>query len=161
MSDRAVALAERFERANAELIAAVEELPEARWSTVVPGVEWPLDVTVRHVAAGHVAVRDLFVRPLVAGQGLPPVTFAMIDRGNAAHAREHGGCGKDAALAQLRGASAEVAAYLRGLSDAELDRAAPARWWDGRVMTAEEVVQVHMTDHVAGHLSSIRAALGQ
>ena len=50
MSERAAALAERFERINQDLIATVERCSDADWRRACAGEGWPVGVTAHHVA---------------------------------------------------------------------------------------------------------------
>ena len=56
MSERASALAERFERENEQFIAAVEALSDAEWRSRCEAEGWSVGVAARHVASSHALI---------------------------------------------------------------------------------------------------------
>jgi uncharacterized damage-inducible protein DinB len=151
-------VARRFERANERLIAVAEALSEADWARTLVGEGWPIGVAVHHVAEVHGVVIGL-VDAVVAGRGLPAATWADFHRGNAEHAREHADCARDETLRRLREASRTAAARIRQLDDAQLEAEAPLAWWGDAVLTAEQLIEVHMTGHAAHHRRNVESAL--
>jgi uncharacterized damage-inducible protein DinB len=151
-----MALAERVEQANNTLIAAVEQISEADWRKQCASDDRPLGVVVHHVAEAHAFVLGA-AQAIAAGGELPTLTWEMVHAGNAEHARQHAGCDKAATLELLRRNSAKAARAIRGLSDEQLSRA--GTWGlDGQV-TAQQVIELHMIDHVREHLANIEAAI--
>jgi uncharacterized damage-inducible protein DinB len=153
MSERGRSLAARFEQANDELIAAVEQMSDDEWRKTTAAEGWTVGVIAHHVAEAHRALAQL-VRRIAAGD---PVALDMdsIHRANAEHARQHADCTRAETVALLRRNGAGAAATVQGLTDAELDRVG------GRgMMTAAQVVERVLIGHVAQHLGSIRATLG-
>ena len=62
-------------------------------------------------------------------------------------------------LQLLRDGGASMAAYVRGFTDAQLDRTAPLALADGAAVQAQALIEGGvLIDHVNGHLKSIRAA---
>lgn len=121
MAGRAEELARRFEQRLEELIRAVEGCPEERWRASCADTGWSANVQARHVAEGAASVAGI-LRRVAAGEQVPPLDMAQIDRGNAEHARQHAGCDKAEVLALLRKNGGEAAATIRGLSDEQLER---------------------------------------
>jgi hypothetical protein len=153
VSELAQALAERFERANAEVIAAVERWPEEAWRATPPGEEWSVGLIAHHIGNGH-AVIQRTLQPAAAGQSLPP---PLGPGHNERYAREHADCTREEVLDQLRRNGASAAGFVRGLRDEELDRPVPSR--DGsRTWRLEEMVERLLIGHVEEHLASIRRA---
>ena len=79
---------------------------------------------------------------------------------NADHASEHGDIGKADALDKLRRNSMAAAAAVRGLTDEELDRAAPVSLNADAPLTAQFFIEDHAVRHSFHHLARIRSAIG-
>jgi hypothetical protein len=156
MSERARALADRFEHANHELIATVEACSDAAWRAKTTGEDWTVGVVAHHVAEAHRAISGL-VELRAKGQPLPNVTMDMIHQGNAAHAKQQANCTKAETLALLRQNGSAALGIVRGLSDAQLDGSAPVL--GGAPMTLQQVIERILIGHVQDHHSSIRTAI--
>ena len=157
MGQRATTLADRFEQANQEMIATVDRCSDAQWRVTTSGEQWSVAVVAHHVAEAHKYIAGL-VHQIAAGQPLPPMTMDMIHQGNAEHAKQHADTTKAETLGLLRGNAAAAAAAVRGLSDEQLDRAAPLL--GGQPMSAQQVIENILIGHVKGHLGSIQTATG-
>lgn len=159
MSKRAEALAERIAQGHRELIAFAETLSESEWHTYCANEDRSVGVLIHHVAAALPTELDL-VKVLASGRPITGVTMDMVDQMNARHAQENGDCGKRETLDLLRRNSALVVGAIRGLSDAQLDRAAPiSLHWDAP-LTTQYFIEEHPLGHAYVHLASIRAAIG-
>ena len=156
-SDRAQALAEQFERVNADAIAAVEARDEAAGATTRTAEGWPLFFAARHIAEGHGAVMGL-VATVAAGGEPPAVTGAMLDAINAESLARHGGTGRAEALALLREHGAATAAAIRRLSEEQLDRTATMELFGGNPITVQQLIEAVLIGHAQVHLASFRAA---
>jgi 2-methylcitrate dehydratase PrpD len=83
----------------------------------------------------------------------------MLDEMNAQHAKEFGGCTKQATITLHQKGAATAAAAVRGLSDAELAKT-------GTVFTgmppisAEDMVKGVLLGHIDEHFGSIRNTIG-
>jgi ketosteroid isomerase-like protein len=157
-STQVATLVARFEEANQELIGEIERLSDEEWARTCPGEGWPVGVTAHHVAASHVAVARL-VEAIAAAGELPPITMDTFDQINAAHAREHAGCGRAETVELLRGEGQAAAAIVAGLRDEQLDRTASAAFLGGAEISARALIERVLIGHVAGHLESMRAAV--
>ena len=156
MSERAQALAERFERANEEVIAAVERWPEEGWRATPPGEAWSVGLTAHHIGNGYAVVQRM-LQPAAAGQ---PQPLPLGHDHNERYAEEHADCTKEEVLDQLRRNGASAVGFIRGLRDEELDRPVPSR--DGsRTWRLEEMAERLFIGHVEEHLVSIRRAEGR
>ena len=100
MSDRAEALARKFESANAEFINAVEAFSDSQWNAKCVGETWSVGVTAHHVAGSSGGLAGL-IQTCAAGQW-PGMSFAVVNEGNAAHATEFAGCTRAQALEPRR-----------------------------------------------------------
>jgi len=159
MSARAEALAQQFEGRAAEMTAAIEQLSDADWKKVTSAEKWSVGVTAHHVAEAHEPIADI-VKAVAAGQSMPPFTSAMVDEMNAKHAREHANCTKAETLALHKKGAAAAAAQVRRLSDAELDRTGTVMT-GMPAMTARQIVEGILVNHIVEHLGSIRATVGR
>lgn len=158
MSARAETLAKQFETQAAEMTATIDKLTDADWKRVTAAEKWSVGVTAHHVAGAHEAIAGL-VKTISTGQSVPNFTMAMLDEMNAKHAREFASCTKAETLALHKTGVAAAAAIVRGLSDAELDRSGTLIT-GMPVMTAQQVVEGVLINHIKEHLGSIRATVG-
>jgi hypothetical protein len=96
---------------------------------------------------------------LAKGQAIEGVTGEVVNKMNAAHAKEFDGVTKEEALELLRRNSAAAAAAIRTLSDEELDRAAAVSLNANAPLTCQFLLEDHAVRHSYHHLARIRAAL--
>jgi uncharacterized damage-inducible protein DinB len=157
MSERARHLAQQFEQANHALIATVDRLSDDQWRAKTPGDGRSVGVVAHHVAEGHKGIAGL-AGAIAHGQPVPPLTMDMIHQGNATHAVQHAHCTKAETLALLRQNGAAAAATVRGLGEAELDRAATLPLG---TMSASQVIERILIGHVHDHHGSIQKAIGE
>ena len=158
MSQRSEALALRLEegaRALAEFAAA---LSDAEWQVRLPKDGRKIGVVVHHVATMYPVEIEL-ANAVAAGQAVTGVTWEIVASLNAQHAREHADVTKEQALQLLRRNSADAAAAIRALSDAQLDTAAPFSLNSDAPLTCQFVLEDHAVRHSYHHLAGARAAL--
>ena len=93
-------LADRFEQINNEFISVVENYPDDRWQSKAFDEDRPVNVIAHHVGLSHSQVATM-VKTIAEGGQLPPVTWEMIDQGNAAQAAEIAGAEKHETLEQM------------------------------------------------------------
>ena len=159
MGARTEQLASKFEQSCREFNMLVERLSDAEWKTVTTAEKWPVGVVAHHVAEGHGGIAGL-VQTVAQGQSVPNFTMDMIHAMNARHAKEHANTTKVATLELLQTNGAKAAAVVRGLGDADLDRS-------GTVLTgvppmsAAQVIEGILINHVNEHMGSIRATIGR
>ncbi len=77
----------------------------------------------------------------------------------AQHAAEHAAVTKAEALELLKRNSQAAAAAISGLTEAELDRAAPVSLNGDAPLTCQFVIEDHALRHSWHHLGKIRSAL--
>ena len=159
MNARSHALADRLERGAHALAKLATGLTDEEWGTPMGPDPRAIGVVVHHVASVY-PVEIQLAQAIAGGQPITGVTPADIDIMNADHAREFASVGKEAALDLLRRNSAAAAAAIRALSDAELDRAAPASLYGDAPVTCQFVLEDHAVRHSYHHLARIRAVLG-
>ena len=157
MGARAESLAKQFEAKAAEMTATIAKLSDADWKKITSAEKWPVGVTAHHVAGAHEPISGI-VKTIASGQSIPNFTAAMLDASNAKHAKDFAGCTKVETLAlHEKGVKAAVA-VVRGLSDADLDKSGTVLT-GMPAMTAQQVVESILINHVAEHMGSIRKTL--
>ena len=159
MGTRAEELARRVEQGATELIAAVEGLSHAEWTTICPDEERSVGVLVHHVGAAYPDEADI-ITALASEGGMPGLTWEAVDQGNREETSRHTEVDKATVIALVRENVATAAAVVRGLSDEQLDRVAPTDLHWGAPLTVQFFVEHHPIAHPYMHLESIRAALG-
>ncbi len=158
MSARAESLAKQFETKAAEATAILGKLSDADWKKVTAAEKWSVAVTAHHMAGAHEPISGI-VKTVAAGQSLPNFTMDMLHANNAKHARDFANCTKAETLALHQKGVAAAAAAVRALSDAELDRSGTVLSGTP-AMTAQQVVEGVLINHITEHLGSIRKTVG-
>ena len=158
---RARALADRIEKGAAGLAAFAETLTEAEWKVPVTATDRrPVGMIVYHVALVYPVEVDI-AKAIATGGEIPGVRWEDIAEMNGAHAKEHAGVTKAAALALLRENSRKAAEAIRALPDEQLDRAAPIPLYENAPLTAQFFIEDHALRHSSHHLGRIRRAVGR
>ena len=158
MASRAEDLARQFDAKASEATGVLERLSDADWNKVTTAEQWSVGVTAHHIAVSHELIAGI-IKTLAEGQPGPNISMDVIHQMNAKHAQDHATCTKTETLAAHKQGAAAAAAVVRGLSDAQLDRA-------GAVlaglppMSAGQLAGGLLVGHVDEHLGSIRATVG-
>jgi hypothetical protein len=159
VSPRAEALASVLEQGAARLIAFAEGLSDAEWRTPVSSHDQrKIGVIVHHVGTMYPLEIGL-AQKLAAGGVLDDVSWDAVHGINAKHAGEFDMVSKADAIALVRKNSADAAAAIRALSDAELDLVAPNALYGNAPLTTQFMLEDHAVRHSFHHLAKIRAAL--
>jgi hypothetical protein len=148
--------ADALTAANDDLISFAGTCSPEQWATLVPGENWSVGVLVHHCALGHEAGTS-WIRQMVE-TGNVPGTPEELDAKNAEHAAQFAGIGIAETVALLQDNGAPAVAYLRTLSDEELDREAVFGPAGGGTFTVERFASV-LARHPLGHLGHAREAL--
>jgi hypothetical protein len=157
---RAEALALRLEAGARALADLAGSLSDAEWQVRLPGDGRTVGVVVHHVASVY-PIEIQLAQVLAAGNPVTGVTWDGIHAMNADHARTNAGVTRQAALELLAKNSAEAAAAIRALSDAQLDSAAPLSLNADAPLTCQFMLEDHAVRHSYHHAARIRAAIGQ
>jgi hypothetical protein len=157
-SRRAEALATRLEEGARALAAFANALTEAEWQIRIPGDGRKVGVLVHHVGTMYPLEIQL-AQLLAAGKPVAGVTWEIVHGLNAKHAVEFESVTKEEALAFLQRTSADAAAAIRALSDAELDQAAPVSLNADAPLTCQFMLEDHAVRHSYHHLARIREAV--
>jgi hypothetical protein len=155
---RSARLADRLERGARDLADFARALTDAEWRQTMPGDGRPIGVIVHHVATMFPLEIHL-AQMMAAGTPIVGVTWATVREMNAAHAMEHGGATKQAALALLAENSGAAADAIRQLTDQDLDRAVPVSLYGDAELTCQFMLEDHAVRHSYHHLSRLRTAV--
>ena len=158
MSKRSYELARRLELGALALDAFASSLTEAEWESRVPGDGRKIGVVVHHVASMY-PIEIQVAQTVARGEAVEGLTWDVVNKLNAEHAKEHDGVTKEEALDLLRRNSATAAAAVRAFTDEDLDQAAPVSLNANAPLTCQFVVEDHALRHSYHHLAKIRAAL--
>ena len=159
MGARADALAKQFEVKVEEATALFETLTEREWKKKSSAEKWPVGVVVHHIAVGHEQIGGI-IKAIADGGPMPELSMDKIHSLNAEHAREQANTTKAEALALHEKSAAAVAAMLRGLDDAALERKATVLP-GAPPMGAGELAEGLLVGHIDEHLGAIRVAIGR
>jgi hypothetical protein len=157
MSQEVQRLAARFEEANRQVIAAIAAGTEEQLSALCPAEGCTVAALACHVADVHALGTD-WIRTVLAGRPLPPITMDTVDRINAERFALNANRTRSEALERLRRHGAEAARLLRGLDDADLDRTTPFTLFGGPTISLRDLIERVLIADPEGHLPSIRAA---
>jgi len=160
MSKRAKVLSQRIESFKDNVIAFVEPLSADDWTAPCEWEQWTAGVTARHLGAGHFGMTLGMLGMIIQGQELPQLTMDQINAMSDKDAREHSDCTKEEALEQLRKNGAELAAFIAGLSDDELDRKGSMPAFGGEVSLGQFVEYV-IFQSAQQHFDSMKTAVGK
>jgi hypothetical protein len=160
MSQRTNALAERLEQGARALATFASALTDAEWQTRVPGDGRKIGVIVHHVASVY-PIEIQLAQTLAEGKPVAGVTWDVVHKMNAGHAKEHDTVTKETALELLRRNSATAAAAIRALSDEQLDRANAVSLNADAPLTCQFMLEDHAIRHSYHHLASIRGAVAR
>jgi Mycothiol maleylpyruvate isomerase N-terminal domain len=158
MGERAEGLAKRFEAKAGEMSGVIEKLSDADWKKVTSAEKWSVAVTAHHVAGSHEPIASI-VKTVASGQTVPPFTMAQLDESNAKHAKDFAGCTKAETLALHKKGAADAARMVRGLSDAQLDQSGTVLIGMSP-MSAQQIIEGVLINHVQEHMDSIRNTVG-
>ena len=159
MSARAEELATTFEQANQQVIEL--GAGDADLGVTCPAEGWTAAALGAHVGGSHFGIVEHLIKPIVAGQELEPFDLTSFNEGNAKQAAENAALPREQILTLLRDHGAMAAAFLRGLSDEELDRTTIMPVFGTAPVTAQQVSEWVLIGHPLDHANSLRQGLGQ
>ena len=158
MGTRSDALAGQFEQAVADFAKAVEGCSDAKWSAVCNAEGWTVAQTAQHVS-GQFPLEMEFITASPEGKPLPGYSLDDINSKNDARAAKNGSVTRAGVLQELRDGAASTAAYIRTLSDEQLDTTGVLALAGGASVSTQQLIEGGvLIGHVTGHLESIRAA---
>lgn len=159
MTQRAEDLAQRFEKAIDDLARAAEGCSDEQWKTICGDEKWTVAATVHHVGA-QFGLEKEYIVAAAEGAARPEYTWDDINKLNDTRGAANAGISKADALNVLREGSAAMAAYVRALSDAQLDATAPLKLAGGADVSTQQLLEGGvLIQHAIDHLASIRKAI--
>ena len=156
MSERAHDLADRFDRANEDLIAFAQGLSRTQWRMLCPREGRTVGVVVYHVAEGHALTTEV-TRAIALGEPLPEGLARSkeeVDLKNARQAEEHADRAQAETVELLQRNGAAAVRFVQDLTDEQLERVA-SLW--GNQGTVAELIEHVMIRHLVGHFVTLRA----
>jgi uncharacterized damage-inducible protein DinB len=153
MSERARALAEQFERANEEFVAAVAALPDERWRAPCSDEERSVCAVAHHTAEAYRLELDAF-RVIADGAPLAPIPLGQLHEANVRRAARDATCTRAEVLDLARRNAADAVAFVRGLSDEQLARTGVYVDALG-TRSLDQLIERILIGHIRGHLRSI------
>jgi hypothetical protein len=136
----------------------VENYPEEKWGKAVGDEGWNVAATAQHVS-GQFPLEMEYITAAAEGRDLPGYTWEDINRMNETRAEKNSSASKAEVLRELRESATSIAAYLRGLSDEELDRKAALPLANGAEVSTQQLIEGGvLIDHLQAHLKSIQSA---
>lgn len=156
-SERARALAWRFQQVNDALIATIEGCTPTQWRATCADTGWTVGVQAHHIAVNE-AVFPEIVRNVVEGHPLPPMSLERLDALNARHAEEFARVPIAETVVLLRENGPQAARYYHGLSDEQL--ALTFALGEGHVVSVADLIEGHALDEIERHGGYIRSVIG-
>ena len=158
MSQRSKDLSKRVEAFRDDVIAYVESMNGEEWNAVCEWEEWTAGVTARHLGAGHFRIFEM-LGMILEGKELPQLTIDQINAMSDKDSREHSDCTKAEALEQLRQNGIELAAFIAGLGDDELDRKGNMPAFGGEA-SVNQIIEFVIFQSAHEHFDNIKKAVG-
>ncbi len=156
-SERARALAWRFEQASAALIATVAGCTPEQWRAVCADTGWTVGVQAHHIASGEAPI-EAAIRAVAEGHPHPPMAPETLDAINARHAEECANVTKAETVALLRENGAMAARTYRGLSDEQLARTATLLV-GGHAASVAQLIEYFAIGEIERHGAALRQTL--
>jgi hypothetical protein len=158
MGARSHAVADELEQAADEFARAVASCTDAHWSSVCGPEGWTVAQTAQHLSGGF-SLEMEYVTALAEGRPLPAYSWDDINRLNDDRAAKNASITRDEVLNELRAGMASTSAYIRALTDEQLDRTAAFALADGASVSTQSMIErVVLTDHFRRHLKSMLGA---
>ena len=157
MDQRQSQIAERIQSFSNEVMAYVEKLSDDDWKKRCEWEQWSVGMTAHHIGAGHLAIFNI-AGMIINGEPLPPLTMDQINAMSNEQAQEFVNTTQSEALEQLEKNSASMVAFVKGLSDEQLDSKGSMPAFGGEV-TTEQLIEYVIFQSAVEHFESIKAAV--
>jgi hypothetical protein len=157
MPTRAEQLADTFEQAVNDFAQTIEQIPDDKWSAKGGPEGWTIAGVAQHVS-GQFPLEMEYITAAAEGKQMPGYSWDDINTRNDSRAEMNSAASKQDVLRELREGAASTAAYVRALSDEQLDRKGALALAGGAEVTAEQLIQGGvLIDHVRGHMQSLQS----
>jgi len=157
-SERARALAWRFEQASEALIATIEACAPEQWRAVCADTGWTVGVQAHHIADGEAPIAR-GIRDVAEGQPHPPLPPEKLDAINARHAAEFANVTREETVALLRRNGDAAVQFYRTLGAAQLDLRATLLLGSPPASVADLIEHLAIGE-IQRHGAFIRQAMG-
>ena len=158
MSERAEELASRLEQAMNDFAGVVEGYPDDRWTSARSEEGWTIAAAAQHVS-GQFPLEMEYITAAAEGREMPGYSWDDIDGMNARRAKENTAVNKADVLAELNEKGSGAAAYIRGLSDEQLDRTSKLELAGGADVSTQQLIEGGvLIEHLVVHGKNIQAA---
>jgi hypothetical protein len=158
MGTRSEQLATQFEAAVKDLADTIEKCPDSTWGARAGDEGWTFAGLAQHVS-GQFPLEMEYVTAWAEGKTPPSYTWDDINGKNDSRAAQNQTISRADVLKELKTGAASTAAYIRGLSDDQLERKAKLPLANGAELTTQQVIESGiLIDHVRGHLKGLRSA---
>jgi len=155
MPTRAESLADQFEQAVADFAKTIEQIPDEKWSAKRGPEGWTVAGVAQHVS-GQFPLEMEYISAAAEGKEMPAYSWDDINGMNERRADKNSSAGKADVLQELREGASSTAAYVRGLSDEQLDRPGALALAGGASVSTQQLIEGGvLIDHVRGHMKSI------
>jgi len=113
--------------------------------------------TAQHVS-GQFPLEMEYIAAAAEGRESPPYSWDDINGKNDGRATANSAATKAQVLAEFKEGGSSVAAYIRGLSDEQLDATINLPLTGGAAVSTQQLIEGGvLIDHLNGHLKSIQA----
>jgi hypothetical protein len=158
MGQRANELAKEFDVAVNEVRQAIESCAEAHWRSVCNAEGWTVAQTAQHLSGGFPLEME-YVTAAADGRPLPSYSWDEVNRMNNDRAARNATVTQSEVLRELQAGAEATSAYIRALTDDQLDRAGSLVLAKGATVSTQHLIErVVLIDHFRAHLASIRSA---
>jgi hypothetical protein len=148
-------LAAKFEQACKDFESKIRSIRDSDWHAKTPEEGWTVAATAHHAAASSAPI-SMMATAAATGSAMPPITADGLHQMNADHAKEFASVSREDTLQLLHETTPAAAAAVRALSDDQLARKAVLPL--GIELSAEQIIEMVLIGHLAGHAASISAA---
>jgi len=158
MPTRAETLADQFEQAITDFASTIEQIPDDKWGAQGGLEGWTVAGLAQHVS-GQFPLEMEYITAAAEGKEMPAYSWDDINGMNERRADQNSSASKADVLRELREGASSTAAYVRGLSDEQLDRTGSLALAGGASVSAQQLIEGGvLIDHVRGHMKSILGA---
>jgi hypothetical protein len=159
MGTRAEALAAQLEQINEQCIEAVATA-NGNLGAICPAEGWTAAALGAHIAGGHTGIIEALIKPVVEGREVAPFKLSDFDEPNAKSSAENAAMPHEQVMAMLHEHGENAVAYLRSLSDEDLDRTAMLSTMGDQPVSAQQLIEWVLIGHPAEHGQSLKQGLG-
>jgi hypothetical protein len=157
MPTRAESLADQFEQAVNDFAQTIEQIPDDLWTAQGGPEGWTIASVAQHVS-GQFPLEMQYITAAAEGKEMPAYSWDDINGMNESRAEKNSAASKAEVLRELREGAASTAAYVRALSDEQLDRTGSLALAGGASVSAQQLIEGGvLIDHVRGHMKSLQA----